>query len=689
MEIKEILARYKKAGLSPIPILNSILKSPIISEWNPFRERIATDEEIAAWIEQTKYFAIVAGKISGNLEILDFDEKHRTGVLKQWSALLSTEVKQEAKTLPMQRTINGGYHLFYRCSEIKGNSKLARIKKGDDIKTIIETRGEGGYALVPPSLGYTVMRGDLFSIPFISPEIREELWSAARQLDEMPEEKNIPPPHYSTPAGNGKTPWEEFTARVDWSEILVGWKKIKTDAKGKTFWRRPDKEYGISGTTNYAGLDLFHNFSTNAPPFSEKSYNKFTVYALLNHEGNARQAASTLYKKGFGKRYEEKNNGQTFAHQNNEEGEAYETEAPSLMIRRMSDIPFEPVEWLWNKKIARGKITLIAGHPGLGKSQIGLWLMAQTSTGAPFLNDATERSPANCIILSAEDDTDTIRPRLIAQNADNEKITIIDAVTEKINGGNTIRAVNLAKDIERIGEAFRKLEHVSLLLVDPISSYLGDTDSHKNAEVRAFLAELGRCASQYKVAVVLIDHLNKSQTSDAQMRFMGSLGFAAAARASYLVTKDNQDDEKRLFLPVKNNLAKDTGGFSYRTEEVEVLSTSGKIIKTSKIVWNAEEIMMSANEALANERSRGGKINIVEEAEEWLFNQLTHKPNGVDGQEIKRNADRAGISERTLYRAASNMEIDREGAGFGKSRTWKLKISTGQEHDTILVPDNW
>src|SRR5205823_6333601 len=147
------------------------------------------------------------------------------------------------------------------------------------------------------------------------------------------------------------------------------------------------------------------------------------------------------------------------------------------------------------------------------------------------------------VILSAEDDVaDTIRPRLEAAGADVRRCYVVDAIRD-IDGAGEIhsRAFNLAADVARLEALLAQLGDVALVIIDPLTAYLGDADSHKNAEVRGLLAPLGEMAASRGVAMVCVSHLNKGGSSEALLRVSGSLGFVAAARAAFIVTRDTGD----------------------------------------------------------------------------------------------------------------------------------------------------
>lgn len=350
-----------------------------------------------------------------------------------------------------------------------------------------------------------------------------------------------------------------------------------------------------------------------------------------------------------------------------------------LVSRRASDITPEPITWLWPGHIARGKVTLIAGMPGLGKSQITAYLAATISIGGMLPADGGKSPLGSVIFLSAEDDpADTIVPRLMAAGADRTRIEIVEAVSEPAPGQPGIRRpVSLKSDLALLSEVIARLGDTALVIVDPISAYLGNVDSHKNAEVRALLAPLTDWAAQRQVAVVGVTHLNKGG-GDALSRFTGSMAFVAAARGGFLVVPDAEDEtgERRLFLPAKNNIAKKLPGLAFTVLGV----TLPNEIETSRIEWCPGEVNVSADQALygANDSDETHASGAIAEAVDWLREVLQGAPEGgtpgrpKDGKWVKEQARASGIAERTLDRAAQKLGVVKHSNGFGKSRLWAM-----------------
>jgi hypothetical protein len=300
----EYILELAASGLSVIPITEGE-KRPhqILGPKHDLLTRRAMPEEIGKWIAAgVTSWAVAGGPVSENLVIIDFDEKHYPGLYDLWYAKLSDEQKDIVGTFHKNSTRNSGTHLHCRVENPQPTIKLARrwewnekTQKEEPVTTA-EIRGEGSYALIPPSAGYTTTQGSLLDLPIISDEMYEELIDILRVFNEVEDE---PATEYEwkprdTPSGNRPGDW--LNEKATWNEILEphGWSEEE-----KNHWRRPGKDEGegISATTDYDGRPMFYVFSTSAAPFKEKKgYSKFHVFTLLNHEGDFKAAAKAAAK---------------------------------------------------------------------------------------------------------------------------------------------------------------------------------------------------------------------------------------------------------------------------------------------------------------------------------------------------------------------------------------------------------
>jgi hypothetical protein len=291
---------YAEAGLCVLSVQLDGSKEPNPKVWKAYQTRKPTARELARWFTRGEGFGLVCGAISGNLEVIDFDD---LSLFDPWAAL----VEKEAPGLLARLPLDDHGHVFYRCAEIDGNAKLA--KSADGAKTLIETRGEGGFIICPPTAaryhprgrGYAMLRGDLRAIPTITPDERTTLLYLATNFNQY--HPVIRETAHAQGANAGDRPGDRWAATQTWADILEphGW-EAKRQSGDKIYWRRPGKDTpGCSATTNYGGYDTFHVFSSNAAPFdSEKGYTKFTAYVMLNHDSDWIAATRAVVALGFG-----------------------------------------------------------------------------------------------------------------------------------------------------------------------------------------------------------------------------------------------------------------------------------------------------------------------------------------------------------------------------------------------------
>ena len=286
------------------------------------------------------------------------------------------------------------------------------------------------------------------------------------------------------------------------------------------------------------------------------------------------------------------------------------------------------------------------------------WLWPCDEGCAPF---------GNVIILVAEDGAaDTIVPRLMAAGADLSRVHIVTAVRDN---NKVHRAFNLQSDLDLLAAKIHEIGDVRLVLIDPISSYLGPKiDSHNNATVRAVLQPVGEMAERLQVAVVAVTHPPKCLATTAINRFIGSIAFVAVPRAAFMVTRDPEDESRRLLLPVKNNLAPLGKGFAFRIKQ-QIVGEPSKRITTSAIDWEHSYVDWSADDALrATDRGGANKASQGNEAEEFLRTILAN--GAVPVETIEEEAKSACIAWRTINRAKHKLRIRSEKSSMKGGWVW-------------------
>jgi hypothetical protein len=411
---------YVAAGLSVVPIRRDGSKAAAVA-WKDHQARLPSDEELVRWFggAEPLGIALLGGAISGCLETLDFDEQAEA-TFAAWSELVEAECPGLVSRLSVARTPRQppGRHVRYRCpdDEIGGNAKLALAADG---QVLVETRGEGGYAVAPgtpagchPSGGTWEHLSGPEIPPAISSEEREVLLRCARALDRKPD---VLP----RPVGADMRPGDDFERRASWAEVLepAGWHCVRTSG-GESFWRRPGKDGpGWSATTGKCrgkdGADLLRVFSANAQPFeSGKAYGKFRAFALLRFGGDLSAAADHLAGEGYGV---PRNGAQPSVNGHAANGKAAHPQSEKKPIVFPEPIPAsllkasEGQPWLWHGYLAPNSITLLSGLWKAGKTTLLAHLLRAFSTGGEFCG--RQLSPARVLFVTEESENRWARRR--------------------------------------------------------------------------------------------------------------------------------------------------------------------------------------------------------------------------------------------------------------------------------------
>lgn len=250
-----------------------------------------------------------------------------------------------------------------------------------------------------------------------------------------------------------------------------------------------------------------------------------------------------------------------------------------LHLVSAADAVPEKITWLWKDRIPMGKLTLLAGHPGVGKGCATIDIIARATTGAAWFDAENKQPPMQALLISSEDGAgDTLIPRLIAAEADRSKVKIFyHTITADGDKGFT-----LDTDLPALRQALEENPAVKLVVIDPISNHLGELSLNREQEVRQALMPLGKLAESYGVAIILVSHLNKSKDLEAVQRVLGAQGLIGAVRVAWLFQKSEDGDS--TMIPMKANISKDEGGLEYEIVEQEI-NIGDESVGIARLVW--------------------------------------------------------------------------------------------------------
>jgi putative DNA primase/helicase len=337
-----------------------------------------------------------------------------------------------------------------------------------------------------------------------------------------------------------------------------------------------------------------------------------------------------------------------------------------VVLVRGSDIEPQPIQWLWPEWLAIGKMHLLAGAPGQGKTTIALAFAATVTSGGRW-PDGSRCDSGNVLVWSGEDDpADTLLPRLIAAGADRNRVFFVTGA--RIDG--EVQPFDPARDMAALQAEADRIGEVRLLIVDPVVSAVAG-DSHKNTETRRALQPLVDMAARMGAALVGITHFSKGgQGGDPAQRVLGSVAFIAVARVVLVAAKVQGEDgeDRRILARGKSNIGPDDGGYEYHLEQVEALPG----ISASRVSWGAA-VQGTARELLTDpNEDDDGEQTAVASARDFLQEMLSDCP--VWSKEIQKQAKEAGLSFRTVRRASDDMGVIKQRALEGRWY-WRLPAS--------------
>jgi hypothetical protein len=507
---------FANQSISVVPVATDGSKRPGIASWKQYQETRPTTTELMTWFADAQGVGVICGKVSGNLEMLELegravaDKMHLD--LKEMAGNAGLgEVWDRINNGYVEMTPSGGIHWLYRIDgEVPGNTKLARKPgENDRIDVLAETRGEGGFVIVAPTNGtchpsggaWTMLVGSAKSIPTLTVAERQGLHQLFATFDCVPKVEFVT--EELAPKGVNLTPGDDYNAKVTWEQVLepLGWKKVYTNKAGVTSWRRPGKSEGISATTNHAGNDKFFCFSSSTQFEPERSYSKFAIFTLVEHQADFTASARALRSQGYGEARKELTSlevhSPSLVQLHDEEGNIKESswipkeigeseleeEEPPSMLRREDG----------NCLLYAGKINAIFGESESGKTWIALEAIRQ------------ELEKNNIVFyLDFEDSARSILNRLKTLRVKSDKFKMF-------------RYANPDEPLgEGIGEIMRTqiMAYLpTLIVVDGVNAAMNllGLDLEKNKDATHFSQKVLKPLRIGGAGILTIDHVTKSK----------------------------------------------------------------------------------------------------------------------------------------------------------------------------------
>ena len=324
---------------------------------------------------------------------------------------------------------------------------------------------------------------------------------------------------------------------------------------------------------------------------------------------------------------------------------------PNLKLINMEQVEIEKIDWLLYPFIPFGKVTIVQGDPGEGKTTMVLQIIAKLTKGEAVLPSGSDESaleektmvlePVNVIYQTAEDGLgDTIKPRLLSAGADCSRVMVIDDNDQALTMMDA-----------RLEEAIIQTK-ARLVVLDPIQGFLGaDVDMHRANEIRPLMKRVAVLAEKYHCAIILIGHMNKNSNGKSSYRGLGSIDFQAAARSVLIVGRIKDEPEIRVVCHVKSSLAPEGKSIAFRLD------------KDTGFEWIGE-YDISADDLLSGD-NRGQKIH---EAKEFLKEILVS--GSVAQTKVAEEAESRGIKKKTLWNAKKELEIN--SVKIGNQWFWML-----------------
>lgn len=575
-------------------------------------------EQIETWFSETDNNI---GLSTNGLCVIDVDPIGTT-----WLDELPEDRRSFLMSCPLARTPRRGWHIYFRQrpgQELRCTN--SRIAAG------VDTRADGGYVVAPPS---RVASGGTSG---------KYIW--VNELEVGPEDLPEIPDWIASRCGKPATvPAEILDVELDIraEPPSVKFERLMSQDLFRATWERR-RDFQDNSQSSY---DLSLATIAKLNGWTDQEVADLVISHRRLHGENVAKALREDYACSTICRASE-----AAKKPNGVDVSGIVDPGDRLWVQPYSEMEPEEIKWLWEQRLALGKMSIIAGVPGIGKTFLMCDIMARCSVGADF-PDGTPSPGCECLMVTGEDGPrDTILPRLISAGADTRRVHHLHyPVIDKKPSAFSL----IGQSWEMLLKYLDGRPDVKLIVLDPLASFLPGVDGHKNLEVRAVLTPIMQEMGDRGISVLSVSHLSKA-ANRAVNRVNGSIAFVAASRAVWQVEQDEVGSDRKLFLNVKNNLGH-AGGLAYKIS-----------IDLHKLIWEEDAVNLVADDVGGDKAVRPR-----DEAAGWLRDVL--RAGEVSSKVIFQIADEEGHARRTVERAKK--EIGVESFRKGPYNYWRLPVET-------------
>jgi len=625
--------RLTEAGARVVPIPHGE-KGPKVEGWPDLR--LALDE-LPLHFNCVGNVGILLGEPSGGLVDVDLDCDEAVDLGRH---LLP------AGSAVTGRTGHPGRHWWYRCPGVESQTWKDELYDGPGSPPVILELRASQQTVVGPSVHPSGGTYDLLDLDAVKPVDADELVRACEEVyAHVMAERHGPDWQERLEARQAQRKKAEPLPQTDdWKLVPASGRRQQAERYMKsvppaisgagghnaTLWAARCAVVGF-GLDDADALAILEDWNRDCqPPWSDKE---------LRHK--VKEAREVAFDKPFGWLVNaEGYTGGVTASGKAADAQQDETQDRSgrrrLRVRSFDTVTPRAIDWLWPNRIPMGMLTIIAGPGGVGKSTCTIDIAAAVTHGRGFPDGTGNPLPAGDVLFVGIEDPaeEVLCPRLQAAGVDLSRAHFIEAI--EVDGEASLDTLHLRLDADLIADAVADLPDLRMIVIDPLTAFMGKSDIHRDNEVRDALAAPIRIAAERHVALVGVMHVAKADRERAADKLLGSVAFANNARAVWMVGKDRDDPARHVFLPAKFNIAKPAPGLTY-----EIVDHNG----AGAIRWLGP-IDTTADEAFAPSDRQPSR---AKECAETMRELLADGP--MPSKLLTQLCEEHGYSGRTIDRA--------------------------------------